>query len=126
MCAMSPAIQPMPVPLTVDDTDTIRVGGLRLTLDTVVHRFNAGDPPELIAESFPPVQLADIYAVISYYLRHRQEVDEYLRQRDDEAGRLRQLVEDRKLAARIRRRAQSRRAARREQNGAPDDGAPAR
>jgi uncharacterized protein (DUF433 family) len=123
---MSLAIQSLHVPLTVDDTGTVRVGGLRLTLGTVIHRFNAGDPPEVIAQSFPPVELADVYAVISYYLRHRAEIDGYLLQGDQEASRQRELMEDKTLATRIRQRARAWRAARNPQDGAHEDGEPAR
>lgn len=63
---MPPVAEPLPVPLAFDESGTIRVGGLRLTLDTVVERPQAGDSANEIQQSFPPVELADIYAVVSY------------------------------------------------------------
>jgi hypothetical protein len=33
-------------------------------------------------ERYPSLQLADIYSVIAYYLRHRAEVDTYLKDRE--------------------------------------------
>lgn len=81
-----------PVPIEVDDTGTARVGGTRLTLDTVVARYDLGDSPEQLAKSFPPLSVADAYAVITYVLRHRPEVDEYLRRREEQAERVRAMI----------------------------------
>ena len=64
----------------LDDHDTIRIGNTRVTLDTLVGQFNSGETPERISENFPTLSLADIYIALGYYLRHRAEVDEYLRQ----------------------------------------------
>ena len=55
------------------------------TLDSLVAVFNNGQTPEQIMQSFPTVDLADIYTVLGYYLRHRDEVDAYLEARDKEA-----------------------------------------
>lgn len=84
---MSLVIDPVPVPLATDDSGVVRVSGTRVTLDTIVIAYQQGEPPEIIADQYPTVPLADIYAVINYYLRHRREVDRYL------AGRGRQAVE---------------------------------
>jgi uncharacterized protein (DUF433 family) len=46
------------VPLTVDDTGTIRLVGSRIPLDTIVGRFKQGYTAEEIQESFPTLQLA--------------------------------------------------------------------
>ena len=67
-----------PVPLRRDEHGTIRVGESRVTLDSVIGLFNQGSSAEQIAHSFDTLDLADIYAVISYYLRHHEEVDAYL------------------------------------------------
>ena len=42
---------------------------------------------------FPTLDLADVYGMIAYYLRHRQDVDAYLQARRQEAGKLRQEIE---------------------------------
>jgi uncharacterized protein (DUF433 family) len=67
-------------PLREDPEGVWRVGRTRVTLDTVLHAYNNGASPEGIREAFDTLQLSDIYGVIAYYLRHRDEVDEYLRQ----------------------------------------------
>ena len=83
----------MIIPLRADAHGAIRVSDTRVTLDTLIARYHQGDSPEAIHEGFPTVPLTDIYAVIAYYLAHRDEVDAYLRERDEEAERIRQEVE---------------------------------
>jgi uncharacterized protein (DUF433 family) len=90
---MSLALAADPTPIRVDSDGALRVGDTRVRLASVVYRHQQGDTPEEIHESFPSVPLADIYATISYYLRHRAEVDAHLAQLDADAERLRLKVE---------------------------------
>lgn len=83
------------VPLTTDDNGVIRVGDTRVTLDTVVGAFQEGATAEEILHQYPSLSLADIYAVIAYYLRRRQEVDAYLAERHAQADEVRQQNEAR-------------------------------
>jgi uncharacterized protein (DUF433 family) len=78
-----------PVPLVTDGSGTIRVAGSRVTLDTVVAAFDSGATPEQIAQDYP-LRLDDIYAVITYYLRHTEDVNEYLAKRGQQAAAARQ------------------------------------
>jgi uncharacterized protein (DUF433 family) len=78
-------IQADPVPLHVDDTGTIRIGQSRVTLDVLLTFHRQGMSPETLAENFPSLSLADVYGTLAYYFRHQQEMDEYLRQRDQQA-----------------------------------------
>jgi len=82
-------VAPEPVPLLSDPRGVVRVGSTRVTLDTVVAAFATGATAEEIAHQYPSVELADIYAVITYYLRHRTEVNDYLRGRERDAGEVR-------------------------------------
>lgn len=75
---MSLAVGPEPVPLETDKDGVMRVGGTRVTLDTVVAAFREGSTAEEISHQYPTLRLADVYSVISYYLRHQIEVDAYL------------------------------------------------
>lgn len=75
-------VAPEPVPLMTDRDGVVRVGSTRVTLDTVVAAFSTGATAEEIAQQYPSVDLVDIYAVVTYYLRHRNEVDRYLRDRE--------------------------------------------
>ena len=90
---MAPTIHTDPTPLGVDEHGVVRVGNSQVLLDVVIREFNNGAEPESIAHGFPTLNLADVYAVIAYYLRHRQEIDEYLATRRQEAETLRHDIE---------------------------------
>lgn len=78
-------IQPISLPFVYDKNGIVKVGGTRVTLDTVVKAFIRGATAEEIAQQYPSVSLADIYVTISYYLQNRKEVDEYLDKRKKQA-----------------------------------------
>lgn len=64
-----------------------------MSLDTVIREYERGAGPEGIVAAYSTLQLPDVYAVIAYYLRHRDEVNEYLRRREAEADALQQEIE---------------------------------
>ena len=64
-----------PAPIEMDTHGVVRVAKTRVTLDTVVTAFLEGCTSEEIGEQYPSLELSDIYLVIGYYLRHRDEVD---------------------------------------------------
>jgi uncharacterized protein (DUF433 family) len=82
-----------PIPLSTRTDGVIHVAGTRVTLDTVIDTFLTGASPEEIAQDFPVLRLDDIYAVLTYYLRHRDEVEAYLRERRSRAETLRREIE---------------------------------
>jgi len=84
-----------PVPLQATEDGVVRVGGTRVTLDTVVTAFGQGATAKEIVQQYPALRLADAYAVIGYYLRHRSEVEAYLAQRGKDSSRVRQQNEAR-------------------------------
>lgn len=86
-------IQSDPQALRVDENGVIRVGDSQVLLDIVIQEFHRGADPEAIAHGYPTLSLADVYAAIAYYLRHRSEVDAYLAGRRDEADALRREIE---------------------------------
>lgn len=77
-----------PAPLRMDPGDQVRIGTSRVTLNVFITEFESGACAEEIVASFPTVSLADAYATIAYYLRHRAEVDEYLKELRQEEVRL--------------------------------------
>jgi uncharacterized protein (DUF433 family) len=90
------------IPLTLLEDGTIRVTGSRVTLDSIIGPYRQGESAEQIHESFPSLNLADIHAIISYYLNHRAEVDTYLQQRVAQAEAVRRRIEsDPQYQARI-------------------------
>ncbi len=90
---MTPTIEAEPVPLRADERGALRVGDSRVTLDVLINEYEEGADPEGIVNSFPTLRLADVYAVIAYYLRHKDTVDDYLRKRQVEAAALRREIE---------------------------------
>ncbi len=84
-----------PVPFAVDPEGVVRIGGTRVTLDTVVAAFAEGATPEEIVQQYPTLALADVYAVLSYYLRQPEAVEAYLKERQAQAGKVRRENERR-------------------------------
>jgi uncharacterized protein (DUF433 family) len=83
------------LPMKTDQHGVIRISGTRVTLLTIIGFYLQGETPEEIHDGFPTVPLADIYAVISYYLAHRDELDAYFRQIEEEADALQREIESR-------------------------------
>ncbi len=81
------------VPLSIDHAGVLRVNGTRVSLDSVIFAFNEGSTPEEIAQQYTTLNLADIYAVISYYLQNQAEVIEYLQRRKKQRAELKKEVE---------------------------------
>jgi uncharacterized protein (DUF433 family) len=81
------------VPLKMEKDGAIRVGGTRVLLEVVIGAHQQGDTPEQIVQGFDVLKLEDVYAVIAYYLHHRDDVDEYIRQVDAAGEELRRKFE---------------------------------
>ncbi len=75
---MSIEITADPVPFSEDLDGFIRIGGTRVPLETVLDAFSNGSTPEEILQQYPSLDLADIYSVIGYSLRRRQEIERYM------------------------------------------------
>lgn len=82
-----------PVPFTIDEHGVARVGGTRVTLDVVVGLFRMGSSADDLHRSFPTLNLADIYQTIAYSIRHKDEVDEYMRIAAERAEENRRFIE---------------------------------
>ena len=76
----------MTVPLQVEPNGAVRVSGpqTRVNFEFVIWSHKAGETPEQIREALPTLELADVYAVIAYYLRNTEEVEAYLREVDED------------------------------------------
>jgi hypothetical protein len=61
----------------------------------VIGVFRDGATPEEIVYRYPSLQLADVYTVIGYYLRHTELVAEYLSQREHQVTEARRQNEQR-------------------------------
>jgi uncharacterized protein (DUF433 family) len=82
-----------PLPLRQEEGGVVRVGKSRISLDLVVEQYEHGMTPEDMARAYDTLQLADVYAAIAYYLRHRDDVQAYLKKRQEEAEALRAKIE---------------------------------
>jgi uncharacterized protein (DUF433 family) len=80
-------------PLRVDEGSAVRVGKSRISLDLVVEQYENGMTPEDMVRAYDTLELADVHAVIAYYLRHREEVQAYLKRREEQAEALRAKIE---------------------------------
>jgi uncharacterized protein (DUF433 family) len=79
--------------LRADEGGAVRVGHSRIGLDLIVEQYENGMTPEDMVRAYDTLQLADVYAVIACYLRHRDEVGAYLMRREEEAAALRATIE---------------------------------
>ena len=100
------------VPIRIDASGVALVGDTRVPLDTVIYEFQDGTSPDEIVRRFDTLQLADICAVIAYYLRHKRDVDAYLEDRRRIASEVRAQAERRFPPEELRARLLKRRAAR--------------
>lgn len=82
---MIPVIEVEQMPLEATTDGVLRIFGTRVTLDTLVAAFKEGATAEEIAQQYPSLRLADIYAAIGYYLRHRSQIEMYLQERQQQA-----------------------------------------
>lgn len=86
-------IEPEQIPIRVDADGRMRVGNTRVLLDLVIHSFWRGNTPETITMQYSSLSLDDVYLAIGYYLRHREEIDAYLREQEAEAEAFRREYE---------------------------------
>jgi len=61
-----------------------RIGGTRVSLDSVVYAYRRGASPESIQRSFPSLTLEQVHGALAFYLSHQSEVDNYLVQGEKE------------------------------------------
>lgn len=86
-------LEPRAVPLTRLENGVYRVTGTRIPLERIVECYRGGETPEDIVRDFDTLKLSDVYAVISYYLDHKDAVEEYMREQEEEAEALRRMIE---------------------------------
>jgi uncharacterized protein (DUF433 family) len=82
-----------PVPLFVDEHGLVLVADTRVTLDSIVAGYQRGVSPREIHENHPDVPLADVFAVLAHYERHRCDVDAYLSRNRRRAAAIRREIE---------------------------------
>ena len=81
------------LPLRSTEDGTILVADSRVSLDTVLHHYKLGASAEQIIQKFPSLELADVYASITYYLQHEESVEQYLREEERKAVEVQKKIE---------------------------------
>jgi uncharacterized protein (DUF433 family) len=81
------------LPLRLTEDGTIRIAGSRVSLDSIVHHYELGASAEQIAQKFPALDLADVYAAITYYLNHKETVEEYLQEQEAKGDEVQKKIE---------------------------------
>lgn len=99
-------------PFRADENGVVRIGGSRVMLERIVDAFDAGASAEEIVESYPSLELADVYATIAFILQHRPEIDAYMADSRSEANRVHETWETRAPTSDLRQRIRQRESAR--------------
>jgi uncharacterized protein (DUF433 family) len=79
-------------PFRENESGAIRIGNSRVLLELVIRAFQDGASPETIVQRYSTLSLSDAYTTIGYYLRHQQEIETYLSQREQLAESVRQKL----------------------------------
>jgi len=74
-------IAPVPVPLWWDEHGRLMIVGHRIAFETIVHHYRRSRSAEAVRHSYPALPLADIHVLLAYYLRHQDEIDDYVAER---------------------------------------------
>ena len=71
----------MPVPLRwAEGGQIVRLWGSRISLEIIIGYYRMGYTAEMIAETYPWLELSDIYLVIAFYLRNKKAVHVHLQE----------------------------------------------
>lgn len=101
----------VPNPLREDAEGIIRIGGTRVTLQTVIAAYDDGAGPEEIALQYPALTLEQVYATISYFLGHEADLRAYIDEERVASGAERHRTDAHPEIARLRERLLARRSA---------------
>ncbi len=88
--------------VTRNEHGTLRVAGSRVSLASLVHAFWRGETPETIVQAFPSLSLEQVYGATTYYLAHKEEVDQELTKLEQQWREARSAAEERNQVLRAR------------------------
>lgn len=94
---MNLTLEAIPVPLRDDGHGGLRISQTRVSVESVWHMHRQGASPVDIVRAFDTLQLADLYAVLAWAPRPSEDVDAYLKRREQEAAQIRRQLEEAKL-----------------------------
>jgi uncharacterized protein (DUF433 family) len=92
---MSVIVSTSEILLEKSGAGVLYIGKTRVPLDTVIFDFNEGATPEEIVWRYPTLDLSQVYAAVSYYLQHREEIEKYLAERAAQRAEIRTEAENR-------------------------------
>ena len=69
----------------------LRINGTRITVHQIVTLYKSGLSPEEIADQYPHLELAQVYAAVTWYHANRQEMEAALSAEVEETERLEEL-----------------------------------
>lgn len=72
--------------------------GTRISFDSVVYAFLAGESPESIAQNFPLLSLEQIHGAITFYFANQELINSYLEKAEEEFEKLRLSLRERNPA----------------------------
>ena len=91
------------LPLRVDAHGVVRMANSRIPIDNVITAYQRGaTPEEIVEEQYPTLNVADVYLVIGFYLRHKPEVDVYLAEQAAEEEKILRIIDERSNHAQFR------------------------
>lgn len=70
------------------------IAGTRVSLDSIVYAFLAGQTAESVAQSFPVLTLEQVYGAITFYLANRPKIDAHLENTQAEFEAMRQAARE--------------------------------
>ena len=108
---LAETLKPKAPPLCPGEGGIIHVAGTRVTLDTIVACYKLGMTAEEIATAYDTLSLADVHAVLSYYLDNQGIVDEYIASGERESEQLHRELDAKSPWPQLRERLVARRAA---------------
>ena len=65
----------MPTEYVQKQHNVYRITGTRISFDSLVYAWWAGQSAETIAQSFQVLTLEQVYGAIAFYLAHRKKID---------------------------------------------------
>ena len=81
-------------PFREDESGAIRIGNTRVLLELVIRAFQDGASPESIVPRYATLSLSEVYTTIGYYLRHQQDIEAYLSDREHTAESVQQRLSE--------------------------------
>lgn len=67
-----------------------RIAGTRISLDSVIYAWRQGESADGIVDSYPSLTQEQVHGALAFYLANRAELDEYLRQGEEDYEQMRQ------------------------------------